>query len=114
MSPAEYVLASTTAIAGPLTTWPMSLHRSGGVIGADCEYSSPVSTASSRLLRHGSSSTAFGVAEAIVLVSAVARNEKRTGSIGLGPNSWSTRSAAAISPPGLDPGAPTHPGAPPS
>ncbi len=36
-SAAEYVVESTTAITGPPYTWPMSLHRSVGVIGTDCE-----------------------------------------------------------------------------
>src|SRR3954462_14572229 len=36
-SAAEYVVESPTATTGPPYTCPMSLHRSTGVIGTDCE-----------------------------------------------------------------------------
>ena len=79
----------------------MSLHRSNGVIGTDCEYTSPVPIASSSVRRHGLSDRRFCGASVMARVRSEAMIENRVGEICDGVNSCSSRSAAQIKPPGL-------------
>src|SRR6476469_2657773 len=82
-SAAEYVVEATTATTGPPYTWPMSLHRSEGVIGTDCEYTSPVPTASSNVRLHGLNDRRFCGASLMARVRSEAMIEKRVGEIDL-------------------------------